>query len=61
MENKIIGYKLDGTSVYEKKGLGSTAMLYCEGCKKVLSRTGGKRDVFCPSCAEKKGITNKTR
>jgi LSD1 subclass zinc finger protein len=56
MEKKIVGYRTNGTEVYEATGVCSTAMLYCEGCRKILSRSGGKKDVYCPSCAKERGI-----
>jgi len=59
VERKIIGYRFDGTELYEQKDIGSMAMLYCQGCKKVLAKTGGKKDVYCPSCAKRRGLVSK--
>ena len=62
MEKKIVGYKLDGTILYEQKGFGTMVMLYCEGCKKPLANTGGKTGVYCQNCASSRGIvTEKNR
>jgi len=57
VEKKIVGYKADGTVVFEQRGIGTTAILYCEGCKKVLANTGGKKDVYCSHCAKNRGIS----